>query len=207
MGQLGFYFDSTVCTGCKTCQVACQDKNDLSAALLFRRVFYYGGGGWDKQEGYYTPNGVFRYFISEGCNHCMAPACIATCPVSAIIKDEENGVVWIDTEVCIGCKTCLTACPYAVPVFDEASGIARKCDFCRDLLAEGKEPACINGCNQRALKFGEYDELSTQHPDAMADIEPLPVPSTGPSLLISPHKDAQKSGQGTGEVLNMPEEL
>jgi anaerobic dimethyl sulfoxide reductase subunit B (iron-sulfur subunit) len=207
MAQLGFLFDSTICTGCKTCQVACQDKSNLSASLLFRRVFYYGGGNWEIKNDLPVANGVFRYFVSDACNHCAAPACIAACPVSAIVKDEENGVVWIDGEVCIGCKSCSTACPYAAPVFDEETGIERKCDFCRDLLAEGKEPACINGCNQRALKFGVYEELKSQYPDAVDNVEPLPVPSTGPSLLIRPHKDAQESGKGTGEILNMPEEL
>jgi anaerobic dimethyl sulfoxide reductase subunit B (iron-sulfur subunit) len=207
MTQKAFHFDSSVCTGCKTCQVACQDKNDLPASLLFRRVYYYGGGAWEQQENYYIPNGVFRYFVSESCNHCAAPACIASCPTSAIIKDEDTGIVWIDSELCIGCKTCVTACPYGAPTFDEESGIARKCDFCRDYIAQDKEPACINSCSQRALKFGDFEEMKAEYPNSVDNIEPLPIPSTGPSLLINPHKDAQESGSGTGEVLNMPEEL
>jgi anaerobic dimethyl sulfoxide reductase subunit B (iron-sulfur subunit) len=207
MAQMAFYVDSSVCTNCKACQVACQQKNDLPAAIAWRKVMSYGGGSWIEKDGYYVPDGVFRYFLSTACNHCAAPACLAVCPVNAIVKDGDNGVVWINQDICIGCRSCEEACPYSVPAFDDATGKDVKCDMCRDYLAVGKLPMCVATCSQRALDFGEMQDLMVKYPDAVESIEPLPVPTTGPSLLIKPHKDAQESGKGTGRILNLPEEL
>jgi anaerobic dimethyl sulfoxide reductase subunit B (iron-sulfur subunit) len=204
---MAFYVDSSVCTSCKTCQVVCQQKNELPTDILWRRVLHYGGGTWTDKGTYHVPDGVFRYFVSLSCNHCAAPACMAVCPVSAILKDEDTGAVWIDQEACIGCRSCEEACPYAIPVLDEETGKEVKCDMCRDYLAQGKTPLCVVTCSQRVLDFGDIDELRAKYPDATDAIEPLPVPTTGPSLLVRPHKDAQKSGEGTGQLLNLPYEL
>ena len=104
--QYAFYFDSSKCTGCKTCQVACKETYKLGVNNLYRRVFEYQGGTWEKNEaGSYVPNGVFGYKVSMACNHCDAPACLGNCPTGAISKDEETGIVKIDQETCIGCKT------------------------------------------------------------------------------------------------------
>ncbi|MDR3053184.1 MAG: 4Fe-4S binding protein, partial [Coriobacteriales bacterium] len=127
-------------------------------------------------------------------------------PVSAITKDGETGAVWIDQEVCIGCRSCEGACPYSIPVLNEETGKEVKCDMCRDYLAQDKLPICVATCHQRALDFGEIEELKAKYPDATDAIEPLPQPSTGPSLLVRPHKDAQRSGEGTGRILNLPYE-
>jgi anaerobic dimethyl sulfoxide reductase subunit B (iron-sulfur subunit) len=207
MAQMAFYVDSNVCTGCKACQVVCQQKNELPTSLVWRRVLNYGGGSWTDKGSYQVPNGVFRYFVPLACNHCAVPACLVVCPVSAIMKDGETGVVWIDQELCIGCRSCEEACPYSIPVFNEATGKEVKCDMCRDYLAEDKTPICVVTCNQRALDFGDIEELKAKYPDTSDAIEPLPVPSTAPSLLIHPHKDAQKSGEGTGRILNLPYEF
>ena len=113
MAQYAFHFDSNKCTGCKTCQVACKETYKLPVNNLYRKVLNYQGGTWELNEaGSYVPNGVFGYFVSMACNHCVDPACVANCPTGAMQKDEETGIVWTDHEVCIGCKTCQTVCPY-----------------------------------------------------------------------------------------------
>ena len=107
MTQYGFYFDSSRCTGCKTCELVCKDYHDLGPDILFRRIYDFEGGSWEK-----TPEGAwnktaFNYHLAVSCNHCDSPACVENCPTGAMRKDAETGLVNADPEVCIGCGTCL----------------------------------------------------------------------------------------------------
>lgn len=208
MVQYGFYFNSAACAGCKTCQVACKETHGLGVNNLYRRVFNYQGGGWDRNaEGTYIPNGNFGYYISFSCSHCANPACVENCPTGATTKDEETGVVTIDKDVCIGCKTCQMMCPYSAPTFFEDLGVMGKCDMCRDEVAAGRKPVCVAGCMMRALDYGPIDELREKYGDGDVEIEPLPLNTTNPSLVINPHPKAQKSGEGTGVEVSLDEEL
>jgi anaerobic dimethyl sulfoxide reductase subunit B (iron-sulfur subunit) len=206
--QIGFYFDASSCTSCKACQIACQDKNNLPAAIAFRHVLQYGGGSWapdDSGPGLFRANDVYSYSVSAACMHCEQPICVEICPTGAITK-REDGVVLIDKEKCIGCRYCEWACPYGAPQFREDLGVMTKCNFCEDLLAQGQNPACVDACVMRALEFGDLEDLRAKYGDVNA-IEPLPSADiTNPSLVINPHKHAQASGQGTGKILNLPEE-
>lgn len=205
--QLAFYFDASSCANCKACQIACQDKNDLPFYLRWRRVVSYGGGTWaphptDPQV--MVPN-VFAYSISVSCNHCENPLCADVCPAAAITK-REDGVVLIDSDKCIGCRYCEWACPYGAPQFNEEIGVMTKCTFCEDLLAEGENPACVDACVMRALDFGELEDLRAKYGDAM--VAPLaPADITQPALVVTPHKNSQPVGQGTGKLMNLPEEV
>jgi anaerobic dimethyl sulfoxide reductase subunit B (iron-sulfur subunit) len=126
------------------------------------------------------------------------------CPASAISK-REDGVVLIDKDLCIGCRYCEWACPYAAPQFNEEKGYMTKCDFCQDLQAKGQNPVCVDACVMRVLQFGELDELRAAHGNA-ASIEPLPnADLTSPALVVTPHKHAQTSGEGTGHILSVEE--
>lgn len=204
--QLAFYFNAGTCTACKVCQIACQDKNNLPAEIRWRRVLEYGGGSWISQDGFLVPNNVFVYALSAACMHCENPVCMEVCPAAAISK-REDGVVLIDQDKCIGCRYCEWACPYGAPQFREDLGVMTKCTFCEDLLAQGQRPACVDACVMRALDFGELDELRAKYGSVNA-IEPLPVADiTEPALVVTPHKHAQVSGQGTGKILNLPEEV
>lgn len=204
--QLGFYVDQQYCTGCKACQIACQDKNDLRAGISWRRVVEYTGGAWggNDEDGTFAPN-VFSYYTSISCNHCEDPICVKVCPTTAMTKG-ENGVVTVDPDKCVGCRYCEWACPYSAPQFDTDAGVMTKCNLCADYLADGKEPACVAACPSRVLKFGDIDELRAEYGD-VADVEPLPDPSvTRPNLVIRPHRDAQRTGEGNGAIAN-PEEI
>ena len=207
--QKAFYFDASACTGCKACQIACQDKNRLTADVLWRRVFQYGGGNWmedNKIQGLFRANDIYSYSVSTACMHCQDPLCVEVCPAAAITK-REDGIVLIDTNKCLGCRYCEWACPYGAPRFNEVEKVMTKCTFCEDLLAQGENPACVDACVMRALDFGELDELREKYGDLDA-IEPLPASNiTKPSIVITPHKNSQPSGKGTGKIQNLVEEV
>ena len=175
---------------------------------LYRRVYNYQGGSWKPTEaGHYVPDGVFGYFVSLSCNHCTDPACVANCPTGAMQKDEETGIVWTDHDVCIGCQTCETACPYNAPKLGEEEGYMLKCDMCRGEVAAGGKPICVIGCPMRALDWGPLDDMVAKYGEGDIEVEPLPQDTTGPNLILTPHPKAQKSGSGTGAVVNLEEEL
>lgn len=204
--QLAFYFDASACTGCKASQIACVDKNNLPTDILWRRVFIYGGGGWVQQGNIFTPNNLFTYAVSTACNHCEKPICLEVCPTKAISK-RADGIVLIDANRCIGCRYCEWACPYGAPQYNEEIKAMTKCTFCYDLIDQGQNPACVDACVMRALDFGDLEELRQKYGELNA-IEPLPISNiTKPSLVITPHKHSQNSGEGTGKILNLVEEL
>lgn len=199
--QLAFHHDTAACIGCKGCQVACQDKNDLPAGLRWRRVTEYGNVVWMKQGRFAVPSQYFAYYVSVSCNHCEKPACVEVCPTGAMAKGED-GIVSVDQARCIGCRYCEWACPYGAPQYDERVGRMTKCDLCKDLLAKGENPVCADACVMRAISFGELDELRARFGQESA-IEPLPSPDiTRPALVLTPHRHAQPSGRGTGRILS-----
>jgi anaerobic dimethyl sulfoxide reductase subunit B (iron-sulfur subunit) len=205
--QLAFYFDASSCTGCKACAMACKDRSSLPVGVNWRKVYDYGGGGWNSDATHpeiMIPNNVFVYSTSTSCMHCENPACLAACPAKAITK-RDDGVVLIDKNVCIGCRYCEWACPYGAPQFNTALGVMTKCDFCQDLQAQGLNPACVDACPMRALGFGELDALKQAHGTVNA-IEPLPAADiTHPAIVITPHKHSQPSGKGTGHIIKLEE--
>ncbi len=204
----GFYFDSSKCTGCKTCQVSCKETYNLGVNNLWRRVYNYQGGSWEINDaGSYVPNNVFGYFVSIACNHCEVPACLGNCATGAISKDGETGIVLIDEDACIGCRTCIPACPYGAPTFVEETGLVTKCNMCVDEITMGRKPVCVAACPMRALDWGEIDELREKYGEGDVQIEPLPEDTTNPSLILNPHPSAQSTGEGTGSVVSLSEEL
>lgn len=193
--QLGIHVDMSVCIGCSTCAIACKDKNDLEVGQRFRKVIEIEGGDWGKKGDEAVPN-VFAYWISISCNHCDDPKCVANCPSGACHKRAEDGVVVIDPDVCIGCKYCTMSCPYGAPQYNEAKGITQKCNLCIDLLAQGKEPACVAACPVRAIHVGPIDELKAKYGGTM-DLVGLPDPAiTHPNAIYTPHRHAVRHSAG-----------
>ncbi|MBC35110.1 MAG: dimethylsulfoxide reductase, chain B [Bacteroidetes bacterium] len=200
MKRLAFYFDSSACSGCKTCQMACKDKNDLPVGQLWRRVYEITGGDWKEEAGVWK-NDVFAYNLSMSCNHCENPVCVNNCPSNALQK-REDGIVFIDQETCIGCKYCEMVCPYGAPQYDHQKKLMGKCDLCKDYIDQGLNPSCVDACPMRTLDFGEYDELVAKY-GYSTHIYPLPEDNyTQPSICINAHPNAFN---GTPNVTNIEE--
>ena len=143
--QFGFVHNNRDCIGCRACEIACKDKNGLPPGPRFRRVMYMEGG---------TFPDVFAYKVNMSCNHCAEPACVPTCPTGALWKREDNGVVDIDSTMCIGCRRCQAACPFGAPQWDPEAQIIKKCNMCIDELQSGRKPYCVMACMMRVLDQG-----------------------------------------------------
>ena len=148
--QLGFDFDSKKCVQCHACEVACKAAHQVEPGIKWRRVISLWRGKFPA---------VSNRTVSLSCQHCGNPPCEAVCPTGAIRKRQEDGIVVIDPARCIGCRSCLMACPFGVPQFG-AAGKMQKCDLCVERIEAGREPACVATCPTGALLFGPLNELS-----------------------------------------------
>ncbi len=188
MVQLGFYINQSKCVGCKACVVACKDKNDLEVGMNFRRVYEYEEGDYSFRGDGIIPN-IKAYTFSISCNHCTSPACLPSCPTKSIIKREEDGIVIVDQEKCIGTRFCVQACPYGAPQFDLEILKMAKCDTCVNLREKGEEAVCVTACPQHAIEFGPIEELRKKYGE-VNQIKGMPNPLTKPNIVITPHQDA-----------------
>ncbi|MBT1444848.1 4Fe-4S binding protein [Shewanella sp. JM162201] len=218
--QYGFYFDSSKCTGCKTCHVACKDRmvglerpgEDVAAngvsdmkGVIWRRVYEYTGGFWSQNADGSFEQDVFACYSSIGCNHCANPVCVKACPTGAMHKRRQDGLVLVAEELCIGCESCARACPYDAPQLDKGRKVMTKCDGCQDRLQTNeageliRKPICVESCPLRALDFDTMENLERRYGKGDAHIAPLPSQSiTAPSLIIK----ANPKSRGGGQVVN-----
>ena len=196
--QYGIYFDQNRCMGCFTCVVACRDWHDVPAGpASYMRLNTI-------EKGRYPD--LFVAFLPLACYHCLHPACVDVCPVNAIVKREEDGIVTVDREICQGkddCGLCLEACPYDAPQFGaEENAKMQKCDLCIDRWADGKKPICINGCPMRALDAGPIDELKAKYGDIRDAENFVYAKDLEPSVTFKPKKDTK--GRITQKIEIMP---
>lgn len=202
MTQYGFYFDSTRCTGCRTCEMACKDYKDLSTEVSYRKVYDCEGGTWKAGENDTYTQECFAYHVSLSCQHCDDPACVKVCPTTAMHKDPETGLVSVDAGKCIGCGYCHMACPYNSPKVDREKGHSVKCDGCAERVAAGKRPICVEACPLRALDFGDISELRGKY-EGVNEVAPLPEARyTNPNIVIKPCPAAELAVNEAGLVAN-----
>ena len=186
--QLGFIHNNVDCIGCRACEIACKDKNGLPAGPRFRRVMYVEGG---------TYPDVYAYKVNISCNHCGEPACLPACPTGAIFKRKQDGIVDIDSSLCIGCRRCEATCPYGAPQFDPSDHLVKKCNMCVDEIEAGRKPYCVMACMMRVLDIGPVDKLRTGEWETKA-LGPNDKPVravknfanpelTNPSMVFVPH--------------------
>ncbi|MFO7962330.1 MAG: 4Fe-4S dicluster domain-containing protein [Desulfobacterales bacterium] len=182
--QMGFYFNQQLCINCRTCIVACKDWHDLPAGpVSFIRMISIEKG---------TCPDVSVHHVFGSCYHCENPACTAVCPVDAVKKREEDGVVVVDGATCIGCKQCKMACPYQAPQFEfREEAKMQKCDFCIDRLSENKKPICVDACIMKALDAGPLDELQKKYGDCRQAEGFVCSEKVIPSIIFSPKKMAK----------------
>lgn len=149
---LGIILDAERCVKCESCTVACLDQNDLAGGPdTWRNVFAF-------EEGKFPQVRVTA--ISVSCQHCVDAPCVAVCPTGAVFK-QDNGVVVVAKENCIGCQNCADACPFGVPRFDN-DGKMEKCGLCAERVENGMEPACVRICPTKALRLANIDEVTKQ---------------------------------------------
>jgi len=163
---VGLLYDTTKCIGCKACVAKCKEVNGLAAD-----VDGYGGGLYDAPEGLneFTKNVIQLYrddaanevsFVKKQCMHCVDPACVGACMLSALHKG-KFGIVEYDSERCVGCRYCEAACAFGVPRFEWSKRVPKivKCELCRDRLERGQQPGCSEVCPRDAVIFGRYTDL------------------------------------------------
>lgn len=168
----GFFTDTTLCIGCKACEVACKQWNQLpDDGLLFTAMSYdntvaLGASTWrhvafiERPMALSTQDaGAFSWlFSSDVCKHCVRAGCLESCPTGAIIRTEFDSV-YVQPDICNGCGYCVVNCPFGVIDRREDDGRAWKCTLCYDRLKEDMEPACAKACPTDSIKFGDLEQL------------------------------------------------
>lgn len=174
-------YDSTLCIGCRACVYACKEANGMPVEMPIR-LRDWNEGTWDAPEDLSgrTLNVIRVYrngsmevkdreidgyaFVKRHCLHCVDPSCVSVCPVSAMRKDPETGIVTHDSNACIGCRYCVYGCPFGVPQFDldNPFGKIAKCQFCNHLQKKGRTPACCDVCPTGASLFGTVEQLKQE---------------------------------------------
>ena len=153
MTQLAIVTDLNRCVGCMSCMVACKAENNVTVGNYWNKLLRVGP---TRKANYVRTNDVEMYYIVVQCQHCVNPPCVDVCPTGASVKGED-GLVQIDAAACIGCQTCVPACPYGVRYLDEDESIVKKCTMCSQLIEEGGLPQCVSQCVGIAKYFGDLD--------------------------------------------------
>jgi formate dehydrogenase iron-sulfur subunit len=169
-----FLTDSTLCIGCKACEVACKEWNGVASDGFDWSGFSYDNTGavghstWRHVKfvehapepgfGGNAPDASSWTFSSDVCKHCEEAGCLEACPTGSIVRTEFGGV-FVQPDICNGCGYCVVACPFGVVQKNEADGRAFKCTFCYDRQKVGLQPACAKACPTESIKFGEINEL------------------------------------------------
>jgi Fe-S-cluster-containing dehydrogenase component len=173
---IGLLYDSTLCIGCKACMSACKTTNELplddnTGTGLWDTPFELSGKTYTVIKIYQDGTSLNKDQVKDGfahikrqCLHCIDPSCVSVCPVKAMTKDAETGLVSYNADACIGCRYCVAACPFHVPQFQYDTPFPRiaKCQFCKEQLAKGDIPACAKVCPTGATLFGSYKALTKE---------------------------------------------
>jgi formate dehydrogenase iron-sulfur subunit len=180
-----FLTDSTLCIGCKACEVACKEWNGIShdgfewSGLSYDNTLGLGHSTWRHVKfiengivpglGGNAPETAAWAFSSDVCKHCGDAGCLEACPTGAIVRTEFGGV-FIQPDVCNGCGYCVVACPFGVVERNPEDGRAFKCTFCYDRQLAGLKPACATACPTESIKFGQLDELRLEAQERLEEL-------------------------------------
>ena len=221
----GFFTDTTLCIGCKACEVACKQWNQLPddgflfTAMSYDNTVQLGASTWRHVAFIERPvplsnqdAGAFSWlFSSDVCKHCARAGCLESCPTGAILRTEFDSV-YVQPDICNGCGYCVVNCPFGVIDRREDDGRAWKCTLCYDRLREGMTPACAKACPTASIQFGELPEL---HRRAEERVEKLHADGLQEAYLYGAGKESQSGTEGLNaffllvdkpEVYNLPPE-
>jgi len=195
LGAMGYLTDTTLCIGCKACEVACKQWNQLPmdnfgftgnsydntgdlGATTWRHVSFIEqlDDGSGKRPSRMQPFQSNWLMMSDICKHCVNAGCLQACPTGAIIRTEFDTVV-IQQDICNGCGYCLPACPFGVPDLSPTDHKAHKCTLCYDRMVDQLEPACSKSCPTDSIQFGPVDRLLERARDRVADLHARGVES------------------------------
>ena len=159
--------DTTTCIGCKACEVACLEWNDLPfRETTFNNTYQTmpetAWNYWNliKFNEHVHEDGSMQWLMrKDNCMHCADPGCLAACPADGAIVQYQNGIVDFQQDNCIGCQYCVTGCPFNIPKFNPQTKKVFKCTLCSDRVSQGLEPACIKACPTGCLHFGTKDDM------------------------------------------------
>lgn len=152
--------DVADCIGCRACEVHCKSKNKPGPDAFYCRILKVASADTP------TPQISFVYL---SCFHCEKAWCIEACPTGAMRRREKDGIVYVEQSACVGCKACITACPWTVPQWNADTGKVGKCDLCMDRIDQGLEPACVAKCVTKCLHFTTPTEASEAARQAYAE--------------------------------------
>ncbi len=214
----GFLTDTSLCIGCKACEVACKEWNQLPAdgfnftAQSYDNTVALGANTWRHVMFLEQPAAAgpqitgtanpFRWlFLSDVCKHCEHAGCLEACPTGAIIRT-EFGSVYIQPDICNGCGYCVVSCPFGVVDKDYTIGTAQKCTFCYDRQREGLTPACAKACPTQSIRFGEVNEL--RH-DAQQRVTQLQQRGFADAQIYDPQHTSVGGTHAVFVILGQPE--
>jgi formate dehydrogenase beta subunit len=160
--------DTTTCIGCKACEVACLEWNDLPfRETVFDNTYQTmpetAWNYWNliQFREHTREDGTLQWLMrKDQCMHCAEPGCLIACPADGAIVQYQNGIVDFQQEYCIGCQYCTAGCPFNIPKFNPATKKMFKCTLCTDRVSQGLEPACIKACPTGCLHFGSKEDMT-----------------------------------------------
>jgi formate dehydrogenase iron-sulfur subunit len=181
--RTGFFTDSSICIGCKACEVACKEWNQVPVDdIRFLARSYDNTGSLGANDWRHVAfveqarDGDVRWLMnSDVCKHCTSAACLEVCPTGALFRTEFGSVV-VQGDVCNGCGYCVPACPFGVIGRREDDGRAFKCTLCYDRQKGGLEPACAMACPTKSIQFGPLDELRERAHERVAELHAQGMP-------------------------------
>jgi formate dehydrogenase iron-sulfur subunit len=158
--------DTSTCIGCKACEVACQEWNDLPPETTVQMGTYQTlptmtANFWNLiRFNEHEEDGTLHWLMrKDQCMHCADPGCLAACPAPGAVIQYANGIVDFNQDQCIGCGLCMSGCPFDVPKFAPKTRRVYKCTLCVDRTSVGLQPACIKACPTSCLQFGTKDAM------------------------------------------------
>jgi formate dehydrogenase iron-sulfur subunit len=178
-GSVAKLIDASKCIGCKACQTACMEWNDIRDEVgvtsgVYDNPIDLTPKSWTVMRfaEHEKEDGNLEWLIrKDGCMHCEDPGCLKACPAPGAIVQYANGIVDFHQEHCIGCGYCVAGCPFDVPRISKQDNRAYKCTLCSDRVAVGQEPACVKTCPTGAIMFGTKEEMKTHAAERIEDLK------------------------------------